>query len=96
MKGRRCSQEQIVYALKRVESGAKGSDACRELGVSAANFYLWKGKCGGMSVGELGRLRQLEEENQRLKWLVAGLSVDKKCHAEHPTEGCISVIGIAL
>jgi putative transposase len=77
MKGKRYSQEQIIYALKRVESGAKGTEVCRELGVSEATFYLWKKKYGGMGVGELGRLRQLEDENQRLKKLVADLSLDK-------------------
>lgn len=50
---------------------------CRELGVSEATFYLWKRKYGGMGVGELRRLRQLEDENQRLKKLLADLSLDK-------------------
>jgi putative transposase len=77
MKGERYSQEQIIYALKRVEAVAKGSEVCRELGVSEATFYLWKRKYGGIGVAELGRLRQLEEENQRLEKLVADLSLDK-------------------
>lgn len=77
MKGKRYSQEQIIYASKRVESGTKGSEVCRELGVSEATFYLWKRKYGGMGVGELRRLRQLEDENQRLKKLLADLSLDK-------------------
>jgi putative transposase len=77
MKGERYSQERIVYALERVEAGAKGSEVCRELGVSEATFYAWKKKHGGMGVAELGKLKQLEEENQRLKRLVADLSLDK-------------------
>ncbi len=74
MRGKRYSQEQIVYALKRVEAGAKGGEVCRELGVSEATFYVWKKKYGGMGVAELGRLKQLEDENQRLKRLVADRS----------------------
>jgi putative transposase len=77
MKGKRCSNEQIIYALKRVEGGEKVSEVCREMGVSEASFYTWRKKFGGMGVSELGRLRQLEEENGRLKKLVADLSLDK-------------------
>jgi len=77
MKGKRYSNEQIIYALKRVESGDKANEVCRQLGVSEATFYLWKKKYGGMGVSELGRLKQLEDENQRLKKLVADLSLDK-------------------
>lgn len=60
-----------------MEAGAKGSEVCRELGVSEATFYVWKWKYGGLGVAELGRLRQLEDENQRLKKRVADLSLDK-------------------
>ena len=77
MKGKRYSNEQIIYALKRVEGGEKASEVCRQMGVSEASFYLWKKKFSGMGVSELSRLRQLEEENNRLKKLVADLSVDK-------------------
>lgn len=77
MKRRRYSNEQIVYALKRVEGGQKASEVCREMGVSEAAFYQWKKKFWGMGVSELARLRQLEEENNRLKKLVADLSLDK-------------------
>jgi putative transposase len=77
MKGKRYSNEQIIYALKRVESGDKANEVCRQLGVNEATFYLWKKKYGGMGVTELGRLKQLEDENQRLKKLVADLSLDK-------------------
>lgn len=67
MKGKRYSNEQIIYALKRVESGDKANEVCRQLGVSEGTFYLWKKKYGGMGVSELGRLKQL----------VADLSLDK-------------------
>ena len=60
-----------------MEGGEKVSEVCRELGVSEASFYSWRKKFGGMGVSELGRLRQLEEENNRLKKLVADLSLDK-------------------
>ena len=71
------SEEQIIYALKRVESGVKGLEVCRETGISEQTLYLWKRKYGGMGVGELRRLKQLEEENRKLKQLVADLSLDK-------------------
>ena len=77
MKGKRYNNEQIIYALKRVEGGEKASEVCREMGVSEASFYAWKKKFSGMGVSELGRLRQLEEENNRLKKLVADLALDK-------------------
>lgn len=70
------SEEQIIYALKRVESGVKGLEICREMG-SEATLYNWKRRYAGMGVGELGRLKQLEEENRKLKGLVADLSLDK-------------------
>jgi len=79
MKGKRYSNEQIIYASMRssVDGGEKASEVCRQMGVSEASFYLWKKKFSGMGVSELSRLRQLEEENNRLKKLVADLSVDK-------------------
>jgi putative transposase len=78
MKKTRISESQIVSAIKQHESGKSTSDICRELGVHQATFYNWKKKFGGMGVTELRRLRQLEEENQRLKRLVADLSLDKE------------------
>lgn len=77
MKQRRYSNEQIVYALKRVEGGQKASEVCRQMGVSEASFYQWKKKFSGMGVSELAKLRQLQEENNQLKKLVADLSLDK-------------------
>jgi putative transposase len=78
MKSRRFSEEQIVGILKRHEAGQKVGDLAREVGVSEATIYAWKSKYGGLEVSEAQRLRQLEEENRRLKHLVADLSLDKE------------------
>lgn len=77
MSKKRYSQEQIVYAVKQLEAGAKGRDVCRQMGVSEATLYTWKKKYAGMGVGEVRELRQLREENKRLKQMVADLSLDK-------------------
>lgn len=77
MKKSRFTEEQITYALKRAEAGEVVTEVCRELGVSQQTFYQWKRKYQGMGVTELRRLRQLEEENQKLKRLVTDLSLDK-------------------
>jgi len=77
MSAKRYSEEQIIYALKRAESGLAARAVCRELGVSEQMFYRWKSKYGGMGVSELRELRQLREENRNLKRLVADLSLDK-------------------
>jgi putative transposase len=78
MPRKRISEEKVIYALKRLESGTKGLEVCRELGVSEQTLYNWKRKYKGMGVGELHRLKQLEEENTRLKGLVADLTLDKQ------------------
>ena len=78
MKGKRYSNEQIIYALKQVESGCKANEVCRQLGVSEGTFYLWKKKYDGMGVTELGRLKQLEDENRKLKHVVAELTLDNR------------------
>ena len=72
------SEEQIIAALKQYESGEKVADICRKLGVSQASFYTWKKQYAGMGVQELRELRQLREENSRLKRLVADLSLDRQ------------------
>ena len=77
MKRSKCSKEQIVYAIRQAEAGTPVGDLCRQLGVSDATFYAWKKKYAHLGVSELCRLRQLEEENSRLKRLVADLSLDK-------------------
>src|SRR5713226_8270980 len=78
MKRGRFSEEQIVGILKEHEAGRKVAELAREHGVSEATLYGWKSKYGGMEVGEAQRLRSLEDENRRLKHLVADLSLDKE------------------
>ena len=77
MKGKRYSEEQIVYALRQAESGRKAVEICREMGVSEQTFYAWKKKYGNVGVSELRELRQLREENRKLKQVVADLTLDK-------------------
>ena len=71
------TEEQIVYALRQAEGGKKVGDICRELGVSAQAFYSWKRRYAGLGLSELRELRQLREENRKLKTLVADLTLDK-------------------
>lgn len=77
MKKSKFSEEQIAYALREVESGRPPADVCRRLGVSEATFYIWKTKYAHLGVSELRKLPSLEDENARLKRLVADLSLDK-------------------
>ena len=70
-------KEQILPALRQAEAGAKVSDICREFGISDATFYIWKKKYSGLALSELRELRQLREENGKLKRLVADLSLDR-------------------
>jgi putative transposase len=77
MKRSRFSEEQVAYALRQAESGTAVADVCRQLGVSEATFYIWKKKFAHLGVSELRRMRQLEDENSRLKRLVADLTLDK-------------------
>lgn len=79
MKKTRYTEEQIAFALKQAETGTRVREVCRKMGISEATFYNWKKKFAGLGVTELRRLRQLEDENQRLKKLVADLSLDKEC-----------------
>ncbi len=78
MKKTRYTEEQIAFALKQTETGTRVEEVYRKMGISESTFYNWKKKFGGMGMTELRRLRQLEEENQRLKRLVADLSLDKE------------------
>ena len=82
MKRSKFSEEQIVYAIRQAEAGTPVGDLCRQLGVSDATFYAWKKRYAHLGVSELRRLRQLEEENSRLKRLVADLSLDKHMLSE--------------
>jgi putative transposase len=77
MKRKRYSDEQIAFALRQVDNGITADEVCRKLGVSEATFYRWKKQFAGMGVVEIRRLKQLEEENAKLKRLVADLSLDK-------------------
>lgn len=77
MKKSKFTEEQIAFALKQVESGTTVDEICRKKGISQATFYAWRKKFGGLGVAELRRIRQLEEENRKLKQLVADLSLDK-------------------
>ncbi len=78
MKKSRHTEEKVIAAVKQMEGGRKTADVARELGLSAAALYAWKGNYGGMQVSEAKRLRQLEDENRRLKHLVADLSLDRE------------------
>jgi putative transposase len=77
MKKSKFTEEQITYALRQVEAGTAVLEVCRKLGITEQTFYRWKKKFAGMGIAELRRLRQLEEENLKLKQLVADLSLDK-------------------
>ena len=74
---KRFSEEQIIGILKEQEGGLKTCDVCRRHGISEATFYNWKSKYGGMDVSEAQRLRSLEDENRRLKKLLAEAELDK-------------------
>ena len=77
MKRKRYSKEQIAFALRQADGGTAVEEICRKLGVSEATFYRWKKQFAGMGAVEVRRLKQLEEENAKLKRLVADLSLDK-------------------
>lgn len=77
MKKSKYTEEQIAFALKQAELGTSVEEVCRKLGISDATFYNWRKKFGGLGPSEVRRLKQLEEENSKLKRLVADLSLDK-------------------
>ena len=76
MKRSRFTEEQIIKVLKEHELGAKTADLCRKHGISEATFYNWKSKFGGMDVSEARRLKALEDENRKLKKLLAESMLD--------------------
>ena len=78
MKKSRFTEEQITYALRLADSGQPVVDVCRQIGVSEATFYTWKKKYADLGVSELRRLKQIEDENARLRLIVADLTLDKQ------------------
>ena len=82
MKRSKFTEEQIAYALRQADTGTPVGDVCRQVGVSEATFYQWKKKFAHLGVNEVRRVRQLEDENARLKRLVADLTLDKHMLAE--------------
>jgi putative transposase len=77
MKRSKFSEAQIAFVLKQAEEGASVGEVCRKAGISDATFYAWRKKYAGLMPSEMRRLRQLEDENAKLKRLVADLSLDK-------------------
>jgi putative transposase len=82
MKRSKFTEEQILYALRQVAAGTPPADVCRQLGCSEASFYIWKKRYGNLGLTEVKELRQLRDENTRLKRLVADLTLDKHILAE--------------
>ena len=77
MKSSKFSEAQIAFVLKQAEGGTAIAEACRKAGISEATFYNWRKKYAGLTPSEMKRLRQLEDENDKLKRIVANLSLDK-------------------
>jgi putative transposase len=78
MKRSKFSEQQVAFILRQGEEGVAVEDICRKAGISTQTYYRWRQKYGGLMPSEMKRLKQLEEENQRLKKLVADLSLDKE------------------
>lgn len=81
-RARRHGEEEIIQILKEADAGIAPSELCRKYGISEKTYYVWKSKFGGMTVSDARRLRALEEENRRLKHLVAELTLDNRALKE--------------
>jgi putative transposase len=88
MKKSKFTGEQIAFALRQAEVGTPVAEVCRKMGVSEATYYRWKQLYGGLGPSELRKMRQFEEENQKLKRLVADLSLDKAMLQEVLAKKC--------
>ena len=86
MKQSRFTEEQIIGILREQETGAKTTDVCRRYGISSATFYKWKAKYGGLDVSDAKRLKALEDENAKLKKLLAEAELDKAMLREIATK----------
>ena len=82
MKKTRFTETQIVKAIQEHEGGRKAEDICREMGITTAAFYKWRQRYGGMEVQELKKLKELEEENARLKRMYANLAMDNEIYRD--------------
>ena len=78
MKTSRFSEQQIAFVLRQAEEGTAVAEVCRKAGISEATYYVWRKKFGGLMPSEMRRLKQLEEENGKLKRIVADLALDKE------------------
>ena len=78
MKTSRFSEQQIAFVLRQAEEGTAVTEVCRKAGISEATYYVWRKKFGGLMPSEMKRLKQLEEENGKLKRIVADLALDKE------------------
>ena len=78
MPRKRYTEEQIIAVLKEADSGVKPTELCRKYGISDGTFYTWKNRYGGMQTSEVRRMKNLEDENRRLKHIVADLTLDNQ------------------
>ncbi len=88
MRGKRHSEEQIIAILKQAEGGMKTTEVCRQHGISEQTLLRWKAKYGGMEVSDAKKLKQLEDENRRLKHVVAELTLDNRALKDVLSKNC--------